>query len=662
MFTEIQQNVQKQLKQMTDGGGILFRVEPDRDKVWETYLNAFEEQYKQGNNCNCCKSFLRQYAGVVSIKDGKKVTLWDFSTEDSEYKDAIKALKKYIHSLPIKGIFLNPAASCGTAKNRDMKRDIYWNHFHVSLPSPFVRAEVGPPQAAALDNKNVLERSLNEITDDAVNTTLELIDQNSLYRGSEFKGMLTEFSKIRKRHKETKDFERQNFYWSESVQASQAVTRIRNSAIGTLLNDLSEGKDLDAAVSAFERVVAPTNYKRPTALATPKMIEAAKKRLEELGLIGALKRRVLSTRDLNVNNSLFVYRASKKELDIFDELKKETVINPKTLSKVEEITIKDFVEKVLPTTKSVRVLLENGHFGNFASLVGPQNADDPTMFKWGNNISWSYSGEAADSVREKVKAAGGNVNGLARVSLSWQNTDDLDIHLIEPNGHKVFFGNKRTKSPTGAELDTDSNGGDGIRENPVENIFWTDYPKIGGLYKVVVNQYSKRQAQNQGFEVECDFDGQIYNFYRDVNGLTGHNHHILTFSYNKKDGFKIVDGEAKEGKYVSKEKWGLKSGQFHKVKAICLSPNFWSEKQVGNKHYFFLLENCKSEDKIRGFYNEFLDESLMKDRKVFEMLASKIEVESTEDELSGVGFSETAKNSLILEVEGSFKRTIKLVF
>lgn len=34
----------------------------------------------------------------------------------------------------------------------------------------------------------------------------------------------------------------------------------------------------------------------------------------------------------------------------------------------------------------------------------------------------------ADSIREKVKAAGGSVEGQVRVSLSWETNADLDLH------------------------------------------------------------------------------------------------------------------------------------------------------------------------------------------------------------------------------------------
>ena len=43
--------------------------------------------------------------------------------------------------------------------------------------------------------------------------------------------------------------------------------------------DLSEGVDLDTAVTKFEKVMAPTNYKRPKAIFTKRMVEEAEKEL-----------------------------------------------------------------------------------------------------------------------------------------------------------------------------------------------------------------------------------------------------------------------------------------------------------------------------------------------------------------------------------------------
>jgi len=665
MFKNIKQQVQQRFSELVNNGPI-FYVSVDKEKIWDIYLNAFPEQHKQENTCNCCKSFIRQFSCLVGIKDNKILTLWDFECTDPEYKDAVKALRDYILTCPIDSVYVNSFDKLGTDRNPDTKRNLIWEHYFVTLPKSMVLKEdkIGPHQGTARDNKNVLKRSLEEITDDAVNTTLELISQNSLYRGNEHQATLVAFRKLKEEFKKVPKALRDNFCWVQSMGTHAAVCRVRNTSIGTLLVDLSEGRELDAAVSAFERVVAPANYKRPTALVTPRMIEQAQQRLTELGLLGSLERRVLDSRDLNVNNTLFVHRPSGGVVaDVFAELKKETVVNPKSLNKVEEISIQDFTDKVLPTAKAIKVLVENHHMPNFVTMVGPKNATDPTMFKWGNNYSWAYSGDVADSIKERVKAAGGNVTGVLRISLSWSNHDDLDLHVFEPNNYRIYYGNRSQTSPSGGRLDVDMNAGRGQSRQPVENIFWAQEPKLEGKYAVVVNNYCRRDNKDGGFEVEIEYNGETEIFTSSTNAASGKDFHIVEFNYTKKDGIQFINSNGKSNiaKYNSREKWGVKTGQFVPVRAVTLSPNFWTEA-AGNKHYMFLLEGCKSDEKARPFFNEFLTPELSADRKVFEILGSKVNVEKAEDELSGLGFSDTTRNHVFVEVEGAFKRVVKVKF
>jgi len=665
MFLHIKQQVQKRFNELLQNGPV-FCVDVDKEKIWEMYLAAFPEQYKQENTCNCCKSFIRQFSGLVGIKDNKVLTLWDFECTDPEYANSVKAMRDYILSCKIDSVYVNSFAKLGTDKTPDTKRSLVWEHYFINLPHNMVMREerIGAYQGNARDNKNVLKRSLDEITDEAVNTVLELIGQNSLYRGNEHKSTLTDFLKLKEQYKKVPNALRDNFCWVQSTKTHAAVCRIRNTSIGTLLVDLSEGRDLDSAVSAFERVVAPANYKRPTALVTPRMIEQAQERLTELGMLGSLERRILDSRDLNVNNTLFVHRPSGGGVsDIFADLKKDTIVNPKSLNKVEEISIQDFVDKVLPTSKSIKVLVENIHMPNFVTLVGAKNPDDPTMFKWGNNYSWAYTGDVTDSIKERVKAAGGNVTGVLRISLSWHNHDDLDLHVHEPKGYHIYFLNKMSLSPSGGMLDVDMNAGSGTTREPVENIFWSGEPKTEGKYSVVVNNYCRRDNKDGGFEVEIEYNGEIETFTSSTNAATGKNFNIAEFNYTKKDGVQFINSSGKSNiaKYNSREKWGVKTGQFVPVRAITLSPNFWNDTS-GNKHYMFLLEGCKSDEKTRPFFNEFLKPELSADRKVFEILGSKVNVDKAEDELSGIGFSDTVRNHVFVEVEGTFKRVVKVKF
>jgi hypothetical protein len=92
------------------------------------------------------------------------------------------------------------------------------------------------------------------------------------------------------------------------------------------------------------------------------------------------------------------------------------------------------------------------------------------------------------------------------------------------------------------------------------------------------------------------------------------------------------------------------------------SPNHWDEHETGNKHWFFILDKCKNDERTRGFYNEFLSNELTEHRKVFEVLGSRMKTEKCDNQLSGVGFSSTQKNSILCKVSGSFARTIKINF
>jgi hypothetical protein len=632
----------------------LFTVELDRDKIVETYLSSFPEELRQEHNCSCCKSFLRQFAGIVTIQENKMVTLWD-NLQVEGFQDVINNINEYVHSLPISSTLLTDAKKAGTDKNTDPKTNITWQHFFLELPNNVVakKADIPTRKGEARTNKEVLQRGLEELTLEATETVLELIGQNSLYRGKEFEPLLKAFALVQRRFAKATD--KNTFCWEVAGESGGSLARIKNTAIGTLLVDLSGGMDLDLAVTRFEKVVAPTNYKRPTALVTPRMIEDAKAKLSELGLVESLNRRYATETDIQVCDILFKDRA-QAVTDIFDEMSKETLVNPKSLTKVEEITIEDFLANVVPTAKSISVLVENQHLPNFVSLLTSQEPDAPHLFKWNNNFSWSYTGAIADSIKERVKAAGGNVVGELRTSLSWYNYDDLDIHVVEPGGNTIYFSSKL--SATSGKLDVDMNAGGGTTRTPVENIIWTNKNTMKeGTYKVRVNNFARRETINSGYVVQIECNGETFDFETDRSPMDRQTQTVAEFEYSKTDGIKFK-GETKSN-MVSKDKWGLKTCQFRKVTNLMLSPNHWGG-QVGNRHYFFMLEDCISDEAPRPFFNEFLRPEMDQHRKVFEILGGKVKIEDSNNQLSGLGFSDTKRSDIIVKVTGKFTRTLKV--
>lgn len=66
VFHRLQQNL---LANFTDRmmNSSLFYVPIDRTEIWERYISGFDPEQRQEHNCNACKSFLRQYGGIVAI-------------------------------------------------------------------------------------------------------------------------------------------------------------------------------------------------------------------------------------------------------------------------------------------------------------------------------------------------------------------------------------------------------------------------------------------------------------------------------------------------------------------------------------------------------------------------------------------------------------------
>lgn len=664
-FTEFKREFQAHMATLVSGQTKLFVADVDKDLLWQTYLEAFPAEVRQEFNCNCCKSYIRNYGALVAIKDNRIVTSWGFLSSDSVYQRVIDALDKLVTEAPVRDVFVIECRNnkLGTNFNR-VSPTLIWQHLYFELPGNLTHGtnETNDTLRSHYRSaKEVFKRALDEIPVSATETVLELIAQDSLYRGVEYKPVLEQFLKHQQVYNRLHVLQKDNYAWQQSL-VSNVVARIRSTAIGTLLVDIAEGMDLDAAVRRFEFVMAPTNYRRAKPIVTPKMLEQAEQTVVQLGLADSLARRFATSDDITINNVLFANRYTASVTSIFGAVKEELAVNPKSFSKVESVKLADFIEKVLPTATSVELLLENNLSGNLVSLIAPVNPEAAPLFKWTNNFSWSYNNALADSLKEKVKAAGGQVEGELRISLEWYNTDDLDLHLLEPNGNRIYFSNKRSLY-SGGQLDVDKNVSAPLIRKPVENIIYPYGGKIlEGQYQVVVSQYRQRENIDTGFMVEIECQGETHTFAYNNRLPQSRNVEVAVFSYSKTRGVQITSSIPQSTSVVSKQIWGLHTNRFHRVSMIMNSPNHWeSEAGIGNKHVFFMLENAQHEGLVRGFFNEFLKPELLEHKRVFELLGGKMQVQPADNQLSGLGFSTTQKAEFIVRVRGSFERVLRVV-
>ena len=691
--------------------GKLFRVQLTGNEIWEMYINAFPAEQNpifrapdsSVHNCNHCKNFIRRYGNIVAIDANYNVASMFDVDADAEYLQSAKAISSAIKESKVVEVFFEtfaelyklPYESCsksnavfqlGTISNTKrytqeeaekygvVKADEIrtFNHLALSLDKQFVDFSgnsIESIMGSYRDAKNVFQRAMETISLDTLNLVKDLINQGSLLDGATHLFKLDAIILLKQEYDTLSAGQRENWCWIKSYKFQLA--KFRNELIGVLCTELAEGKELNEACKAWNKRVDPVNYMKTTAPITKRQIEEARKFVIENGYEQSFNRRFATIDDIKVSEILHsnIGNGEIKSVSIFDGVKSNFTRHKRNeFDGIEEIGIEKFMKDILPTCTSVEAYLSNLHDGNLVSLTTANVKESKPIFKWSNNYSWTFNGNLAgkSQIKDAVKTAGGRVDGVLRFSMIWNDGDgrdnsDLDAWCEQPDRVRIGYsqnyradrGNQRTDMSGQLDLDNTNPSG----KLAIENIYFADLRKMGnGVFKFWVNQFSARNSQ--GFKAEIEFNGETYTY--EYNRAVAGNVHVAEVTL--KDGVFSIKHILPESAVTSKVLYGLESNQFHKVNLVCLSPNHWNGETIGNKHYFFMLENCKSPVAIRGFHNENLLPELAEHRKVLEVLGATNMIESTSGQLSGLGFNATVRDELIVKLQGTHKRMVKIKF
>lgn len=703
----LNQKVQEQFNKMCSTGK-LFRVTLTGQEVWDLYLKSFTKEddpifrdpESTVHNCNHCKNFIRRYGNIVSVNAENKVeSIFDVEIE-GEYENTVKVLSKAIRKSKIVEVFFEtfnelnslPYESCSKSNkvfklgiDKNLKRYtkeeaekygvvkanqiITFDHIHLGLPKEFVDMSGNSIEAIMgqyRDAKNVFQRAMEEISLDTLNLVKDLIVQGSLLDGQTHLYKIEQFIPLKQQYDSLAEKDKDNWCWATSYKLP--IAKFKNELIGVLCSELSEGEELNKACQSWNKRVDPANYMKATAPITKKQIEEARKFVEENGYVESFDRRFATMDDIKVSEILHsnVGKGEIKSVSIFDNVKSTSTRHKRSeFEGIEEVGIEKFMKDILPGCSSVEAFLKNSHEGNLVSLTTANNPDSKPIFKWNNNYSWTFNGNLAgkSQIKEAVKLEGGKVDGVLRYSIIWNEDGkdilDFDAHALEPGGREINYSTYKgeyNKTPMSGNLDVDM-------INPaklgVENIVWSNQNQMkNGTYKFWIRNFNG--GSNRGFKAEVEFNGEIYTYVYDkpVIGRID----VQVAEVTLKDGEFAIKHHIPESSVSSKELYDLQTNEFHKVNLICLSPNHWDTNNIGNKHYFFMLEGCKSPVSIRSFHNENLISDLLQHRKVMEVLGATNMIAPTGKQLSGLGFNATVKDELIVKLSGTHKRMIKIKF
>ena len=100
--------------------------------------------------------------------------------------------------------------------------------------------------------------------------------------------------------------------------------------------------------------------------------------------------------------------------------------------------------------------------------------------------------------------------GDVQVTLNWSGDADLDLHVLDPDGTEIYFGNPTSSS--GGVLDFDKIPDQGDFGPHVENVFWpTGGAPAGGYQAWVVNLGGYGAGGPTDFTMDVFVDGELVN-------------------------------------------------------------------------------------------------------------------------------------------------------
>lgn len=701
---QLTKKIQAQFNKMC-ATGKLYRVELSGREVWKLYLASFKndpvfrDPESTTHNCNHCNNFVRRYGNVVAINDNfELISMFDVS-DAGDYQDSMDAMKEAITSSKIANVFFETYEELNSLPYEKVKKSqetfrlgidenhkqyseteanmygvveagqiVKFTHVHLNLPKAFVDMSgdsVETIQARYKSAKDVFLRGMEEIPLGTLQLVKDLISQGSLLNGETHAYKIEQILPFKVVF--DKDLLRkQKDNWAWVTSSGLPFAKFKNELIGTLCTELAEGEDLNRACLSWNKRVDPANYMKAVAPITENQKKEAQKFVEENGYVESFDRRHANLDDIKVEEIKHINSGDGeiKEVSLFDKVKPNKSNHKRNkFDSVEEVSIDKFMTEILPSVSTIEAFVGNKHEGNFVNITTINQDDCKPIFKWDNPFSWTYKGNLAgkSQIKEAVKSQGGRVDGVLRFSIMWAegNADnsDLDAHVVEPGGNRIYYSSARSKV-SGGNLDIDIQTPQTHGKDVVENITFPDLSRMqDGVYEIMVHQYANRGSK--GFKAEIEFDGQLFSY--EFNEGIGNKNYVQVAQVTLKNGeFSIK--HILPSTSSSKEIYGLETEQFHKVNLVCLSPNHWGENNVGNKHYFFMLDGCKADVSLRSFHSENLIPELAAHRKVLEVLGAVNMLETTESQLAGIGFNATVRDEVILKLGGNFSRMIKVKF
>ena len=405
----------------------LFRT--DAEGLFDAYLASIPAEYRQHYTCSCCRAFVNNFGGLVTIDEQGRTApaLWSFDAP-SVHKPAVEAMARIVRRAQVIGPFISSEKEWGKAEAGGFV------HMHVTPPASLVYQRTtltaGQKMAEKREDFGNVARALAEFTKEHIAVALKLIQTDSLYQSEKVLGVAQFLADLHTARDAAQGNEaKANILWRAIGTAPAGFCHPRSSMIGTLLEDIAAGMSFEQVSRRFADKMHPLRYMRPQAAPTAGNIAQAEKLFEQLGLAPALERRIARTDEVPL-----LWRPKQAEQKAEGKTGIFGHLAPKAKAAASNIeipaitmTARKFVETVIPTADQIDLHLNAGNT-QFIVLTAAVNADAPRLFQWEHGYAWYCWSAGAPASQYGLATGWAKMNGITRLPARWNDDGERFKH------------------------------------------------------------------------------------------------------------------------------------------------------------------------------------------------------------------------------------------
>ena len=376
----------------------------DAEDLFELFLENLPQDARQHYTCRTCRKFVDTYGGLVRIDESgtKTPAFWSKDVAVPEFfEDAVKAVRKAVKDAKVTGVFITSARVLGTPITGS------WKHLAATMPERFLnKSRIKTDEqlmAERSEDHRILIDALSKYTTETVRAAVGILSTDVLYRSEKVLGIAEWFLNLKNAVEGKERKSSKNIIWYAVATAPVGFCHISSSMIGTLLDDIENGLDMEAIKRRFADKMNPLAYQRPKAAPSRGNVEQAERIVEKLGIANSLKRRFARADEIEKiwepapvrdpyphNTGVFSMVKTKEET-------KKGGFTATLVGKVDGITFEKFKREVLPGAKTIEFAVPIGR-DNYCGILTAEDFDAPPILKWDseekrNPFSWYvYSG------------------------------------------------------------------------------------------------------------------------------------------------------------------------------------------------------------------------------------------------------------------------------